>query len=254
MDCSPPGSSVHGILQARTLQWVAMPSSRRSSRPKDQTQVSCIAGGFFPVWATREAQHTLKLPFKGLRRNWRQSFRNQWQTESHCKMLSILQCLGRHSVASEPPLRMKIGTETNRAFKVTPLCPWSWLCHWQRLFRCISMLKRLRDVQVNMFGSFYFYSPAWINEKEPVNSSGLRMRRGFPASLLAQMVEHPLEVRRPGFDLWVGKVTWRGEWLPTPYSCLENSTDRGAWWATLQSLGLQRIGHAWVIKYTEAQE
>ena len=73
------------------------------------------------------------------------------------------------------------------------------------------MLKRLRDVQVNMFGSFYFYSPAWINEKEPVNSSGLRMRRGFPASLLAQMVEHPLEVRRPGFDLWVGKVTWRGE-------------------------------------------
>ena len=47
MDCSPPGSSVHGILQARILEWVAMPSSRGSSQPRDRTQVSRIAGGFF---------------------------------------------------------------------------------------------------------------------------------------------------------------------------------------------------------------
>ena len=44
------------ILQARILEWVAMPSSRGSSQPKDQTQVSCIAGRFFINWATREAQ------------------------------------------------------------------------------------------------------------------------------------------------------------------------------------------------------
>ena len=42
------------ILQARILEWVAMPSSRRSSQPRDQTQVSYIAGRFFTVWATRE--------------------------------------------------------------------------------------------------------------------------------------------------------------------------------------------------------
>ena len=47
MDCSPPGSSVPGILQARILEWIAMPSSRGSSRPRDQTCISCIAGGFF---------------------------------------------------------------------------------------------------------------------------------------------------------------------------------------------------------------
>ena len=50
MGCSPPGSSVHGILQARTLEWVAMPSSRESFWPRDQTYISCgscIAGGFF---------------------------------------------------------------------------------------------------------------------------------------------------------------------------------------------------------------
>ena len=50
MDYSLPDSSVHGILQARILEWVAMPSSRGSSRPRDQTHVSCvscIAGWFF---------------------------------------------------------------------------------------------------------------------------------------------------------------------------------------------------------------
>ena len=45
-----------GILQARTLAWVAMPSSRECSQPRDRTQVSCIAGGFFTIWANREVQ------------------------------------------------------------------------------------------------------------------------------------------------------------------------------------------------------
>ena len=49
MDHSPAGSSVHGILQARILQWVAIPFSRGSSQPKDQTQVSCTAGRFFTI-------------------------------------------------------------------------------------------------------------------------------------------------------------------------------------------------------------
>ena len=50
MDCSPPGSSVHGILQARLLEWVALPSSRGSSQPRDWIEVFCIAGGsFYPL-------------------------------------------------------------------------------------------------------------------------------------------------------------------------------------------------------------
>ena len=51
MDCSLPGSSVHGILQARILEWVAIPFSTGSSWPRDWTWVSCIAGRFFTVWA-----------------------------------------------------------------------------------------------------------------------------------------------------------------------------------------------------------
>ena len=53
--CDPMDYTVHGILQARILEWVAFPFSRASSQPRDQTQVSRIAGGFFTSWATREA-------------------------------------------------------------------------------------------------------------------------------------------------------------------------------------------------------
>ena len=53
MDYSLPGSSVHGTLRARILEWVAIPFSRESSQPKDWTQVSHIAGQFFITWATR---------------------------------------------------------------------------------------------------------------------------------------------------------------------------------------------------------
>ena len=51
-DCSLPGSSVHGILQARILEWIAIPFSRRTSQPRDWTLVSCLTGRFFTIWAT----------------------------------------------------------------------------------------------------------------------------------------------------------------------------------------------------------
>ena len=57
MDYSSPGSFVHGILQARILEWVAILFSRASSQPRDWTQVSCIAGRFFTIWVTTEARY-----------------------------------------------------------------------------------------------------------------------------------------------------------------------------------------------------
>ena len=73
MDCSLPGSSVHGILQARILEWIVMPSSRRSSQSRDQTQVSCIAGRFFTHCAMREAPYICSIynTYKGGAREWR---------------------------------------------------------------------------------------------------------------------------------------------------------------------------------------
>ena len=55
MDCSLPDSSVHGIFQARILEWVAISFSRGSSQPRDRTRVSHIVDRGFIVWATREA-------------------------------------------------------------------------------------------------------------------------------------------------------------------------------------------------------
>ena len=56
MDWSPPGSSVHGILQTRILEWVAISFSRGSSQLREQAQVSCIAGRFFTVWVWKPLQ------------------------------------------------------------------------------------------------------------------------------------------------------------------------------------------------------
>ena len=71
MDCSPPGSSVHGILQARILEWVAIPFSRGSSWPRDQTQVTSLtsvslAGVFFTTSSPWEAYEITKLYMEGM--------------------------------------------------------------------------------------------------------------------------------------------------------------------------------------------
>ena len=65
-DCSPSGSSVHGILQARTLKWLAIAFSKESSPFRDRTCIfcsSCIAGGSFIAWSTRGAFHFYIIPF-----------------------------------------------------------------------------------------------------------------------------------------------------------------------------------------------
>ena len=56
MDCSPPGPSVHGILQASILEWAIIPFSRGLSQPRDGTQVSCIAGRFFTILSHQGSQ------------------------------------------------------------------------------------------------------------------------------------------------------------------------------------------------------
>ena len=58
MDCSLPGSSVHGIFQAIVLEWIAISFSRWSSQPRDQTRVSRIVDRRFTIWATREVLRT----------------------------------------------------------------------------------------------------------------------------------------------------------------------------------------------------
>ena len=63
-DCSLPGSSAYGMLQARIMEWVVIPFSRGPSWPRDWTQVFCIAGKFFTTWAIREASIYLNSMLK----------------------------------------------------------------------------------------------------------------------------------------------------------------------------------------------
>ena len=78
--CDSMDHTVHGILQARILEWVTFPFSRGSSQPRDRIQVSCIAGGFFTSWATREALMYLTLfQYHSLfKSNWDCLWRRQW--------------------------------------------------------------------------------------------------------------------------------------------------------------------------------
>ena len=116
MGCSPPGSSVHGILQARILEWVAIFYSRRSSWPRDWTHVSCIGKWILYCWATREVFGTLSKSFNVLEWVilWQWCFRNPslvWvrpQPGRHEKQRSQLEVVwGRGSQAVSKGKRVK---------------------------------------------------------------------------------------------------------------------------------------------------
>ena len=64
--CSPPGFSVHGILQARILKWIAIPFSRGTSQPRNRNLVSCMAGRFFTVWATGKSSLSCSCYLKAI--------------------------------------------------------------------------------------------------------------------------------------------------------------------------------------------
>ena len=88
MNCSPPGSSVHGILQARILEWVAMPSSRGSPQPRDWTHIFDTAGRFFTNWATLWECH---MDFGKLRKKKRERencFFSSVQPLSHVRLFA----------------------------------------------------------------------------------------------------------------------------------------------------------------------
>ena len=77
MDCSLPGFSLHGIFQARVLEWVAISFSRGSSRPKDWTQVSRIASRRFTLWAIRALPQGLYLILTLGQQKWLRVYRKQ---------------------------------------------------------------------------------------------------------------------------------------------------------------------------------
>ena len=112
MDCNPPCSSVHGDSPSRNTGVAAMPSSRGSSRPRDWTEVSCVAGGSFPSSSTREAypahsRHLINIcwiEFKSplINRLRRLGLNNAlcWHKKMACEFSSFSNCLSQWEFCS----------------------------------------------------------------------------------------------------------------------------------------------------------
>ena len=127
MDRSPPASSVLGILQARILEWVAMTFSRGSSQPRDRTQVSCIAGRFFTIRATRD-NSIWKRSGLNIKKKWIQNTywifcKFNYHTLHPLLVLGVLwlhrvQEMDRWSLARETSLWPGGGTESQRCLPI----------------------------------------------------------------------------------------------------------------------------------------
>ena len=105
--CDPMDYTVHGILWARILEWVAFPFSRGSSQPRDRTQVSHIAHGFFTSWATREAP----------------KWRREWQTTSASCLENPMNSMKRQkdrTLKDEPPGQQVSNMLLENSREITP--------------------------------------------------------------------------------------------------------------------------------------
>ena len=105
VDHSPPGSTVHGIFWARILQWAAVSSSGGSSRPRDQTWTSCIAGRFFTAWAIKEGPSLWIIIDK--------SIHNIKLHKSACFPVHFLWFRWSFFFQQEVPYEMDVGTTWN---------------------------------------------------------------------------------------------------------------------------------------------
>ena len=117
---SPPDSSVHGILQAGILEWVAIPFSRGSSPSRDWTQVCFIAGRFFTIWAIREAPQAISCCLN------QGGFLSSWLSSTQGSNLRLL-----HWQVDSLPLSHQGSPRIGSTFKIylesspfSPLLPW----------------------------------------------------------------------------------------------------------------------------------
>ena len=128
----PPGSSVHGILQARILEWDAIPFSRGASQLRDWIRVSCIAGGFFTIWATRDSAHEVGHPKStGLLLSW---FHHRlWQSHFWIWVL-------RHVALKVYFIRLACWSSRRKA-----MASWSNLKREMMIFQAITTTKKKKE-------------------------------------------------------------------------------------------------------------
>ena len=227
MDCSSPGSSVHGILQARKLERVAIPSFRGSSQPRDRHQVSWTAGGFFPIWATSEACCWLYKP--GILIN----CALEWDLPSFpggargkkpacqcriCKRREFDPWVGKipWRRAWQPTL-VFLPEESHGQRSLDGYSPWGCkelimpTCSW-------TILKMVKVVHC------YVY---FITIKKKKNCREKANELGFPGG--SEVKASAWNEEEPGSIPGSGRSPGEGNGNPLQYSCLENPMEGEAW-------------------------
>ena len=208
MDCSPPGSFIHEIIQARLLERVAIPFSRWSSQSRDQTQVSCTAGRFFTVRATRETQ--------------------KW-------WLYNVYCLWDLIPAMLKKFRGFIGlVEDKYDVQCWALCSLS-LQGMRRKFKHVPG----DTVTYNPLSAWQFiYLQCFEPELEFWGSQAAGWA-SHVALVLKNPPANPGEKRDAGSTPGLGRSPG-GNGNPLQHSCLGNPMDRGAWRATVHGVAKSR--------------
>ena len=262
MDCSLPGFSVHGILQARILKWVAMPSSRASSRPRDQTHiayVSCIAGRFFTTEPHRKPQTKIANNYWAFL--WRSCarhfiwsiFPNSWQLLYIIELLFAKSIYGRvrnwNSVqflsrmwlfetlwtgAPQASLSITNFRSLLKLVSIKLVMPSNHLIHCRSLLLPPSVFPNIRvfsnkSVLHIRWPKYWSFSlsispPMHIQDWFPLRLTGwISLWSKRLSRVFSNTIVQKYQYSSAQLSFREGNGTW------LQYSCLENPMDRGTW-------------------------
>ena len=210
--------TVQGILQARILEWVAFFFSRESSQPKDQTQVSRIAGGFSTSWATGKPKLPLWSCFLAQQQNnpVKNYNRSQVSCAQNLQLLPYFSHLSNIAYVALNDLQLNLLSATCSSWP--PTVPWT---HLRMLASFISSALYLDSLMASSLPLSQFYL-------HTVFSLSPTLYQGFPGGSGSK--ESACNAEDPSLMT----ESWKspGVEISLQYSCLENSMDRGAWCAT----------------------
>ena len=247
MDCSPPGSSVCGISQARMLEWAAISFFRGSSWPRDWTHISCIGRRILYRWATRDALGERRSEVKSLRRVW--LFVTPW-TVAHQAPLSVgfsrqeyWSGLPFPSAGDLPHPGVESGSPALQAGALPSQPPEQCL-----FLSVIEWLRANTHSDVTSIWESYFilksiFTTLWRLGKLVCNT--------YPVarpSQVAPVIKNPPanagEVRDSGVIPGSGRPSGEGNVNSHQYSCLGDPMARGPWRATIHRVTKSMTEHA----------
>ena len=215
MVCSPPGSSVHGIFQARILKWVAISFSRRSSRPRDWTRISCTVGRFFTNWVTRKPSVGL-LPCRKGKKKKRERERERGRMVSSPSF--------RSTTFPQGPLLAEFNSSPVSKNKV-----WGSNCNIKKKKK-----KGQRSVSVQLRGNSHWHTVYSYNSKDHLQKSpiilteegGTVRRKRENRCILKSELKADVRRQEPSSfpNMWLKKQCNRPDWALTPSSPYSHTT------------------------------